>query len=456
MNYIEIKGLQDSPLSVWQRFAGEERVFWYDPTKQHYIIGAVRDAAIEPNQVKAYPYAWYSETFFKNKTSDLWGDMGNEIVAFQYYYVWDGEIGRALKNGQFDEWARQDSAFNERTRKTSQFDEQTQKSLQFNGQARKITESVESINHEYTMATDDYEDWAVFFQAIKDSINSGETVKIVASRAVELQGKQPFNIESILKKLLDNNKNSFVFAYEKGDAVFLGATPEILVQQTGDKVLSYALAGTIKKQNSNDRESGNILLYDEKNRFEHGIVVDMIRKTMEEMLEDDGAMTRRSNDGAMACRSNDSAMTHSSSDSNEADAVSAAGHTEGLHIGPMELMELKNLYHLRTILTAPAAHKGILEWAKALHPTPAMGGQPREKALALLAAKEPYDRGLYAAPLGMLEGNGDGTIVVGIRSALIKGKQAFAFTGCGIVAGSDCRSEYEETATKLGTILEAL
>lgn len=455
MNYIEIKGLQDSPLSVWRRFTGEERVFWYDPTKQHYIIGAVRDAAIEPNQVKAYPYVWYSETFFKNKTSDLWGDMGNELVAFQYYYVWDGAIGRALKNPQFDE----------RVWKNSQFDEQARESGQFDEQALMTADSVESIKHEYTIATDDYEDWVEFFEAIKDSINSGETVKIVASRAVELQGKEPFCIESILAKLVENNKNSFVFAYEKGEAVFLGATPEILVQKTGDEVLSYALAGTIKKQGPHDRESGHILFLDEKNRFEHGIVVDMIRQTMEDMLGNKDAMicrsnvdaiTHNSNVDAITCNSNDKTMERSSHDTNEANKTSNIGHTEGLHVGPMELMELKNLYHLRTILRAPASHKGILEWAKVLHPTPAMGGQPREKALALLVAKEPYDRGLYAAPLGMLEGNGDGAVVVGIRSALIKGKQAYAFAGCGIVAGSDCRSEYEETATKLGTVLEAL
>lgn len=423
MNYIEIEGLQKSPLSVWQSFAGEERVFWYDPTKQHYIVGAVRDAAIEPHQVKAYPYVWYSETFFKNKTSLLWGDMGNELVAFQHYYVWDGTSGRLLEKqiqGIENSAQTPHSAGNsEQALRRADSSAVISRSNGNSEHAADSTETVEAINHQYTIATDDYEAWTEFFEAIQDSISRGETVKIVASRAVELQGKQPFNIESILTKLLENNKNSFVFAYQKGETVFLGATPEILVQKSGDTVLSYALAGTIKKQGLHDPEAGQRLFHDEKNRFEHSIVVDMIRHTMETLI----------------------GTGHSAAD---------------LQVGPMELMELKNLYHLRTILTATSAQKSILEWAQALHPTPAMGGQPRDKALALLAAKEPYDRGLYAAPLGMLEGNGDGTIVVGIRSALIKGKQAYAFAGCGIVADSDCRSEYEETATKLGTILEAL
>ncbi|MBS4913453.1 MAG: isochorismate synthase [Veillonella sp.] len=428
MNYIQIKELQKTPLSVWQCFDGEERVFWYDPTKQHYIIGAVRDASVEEHQVKEYPYVWYSETFFKNKKSPLWGDMGNELVAFQYYYVWNGTEGclwakESLEKEQIQRIVG-DSDSDDKTVAYGNGVKGGKSAVPGNavayGEATQITAREAGTGHIYTMTTDDYDAWTEFFGAIKDSINSGETVKIVASRAVELQSEDTFNVESILSKLLVNNRNSFVFAYQKGEALFLGATPEILVQQCGDEVLSYALAGTIKKQSPNDRESGQILLNDEKNCFEHGIVVDMIRRTMEDM----------------AGRSN--------------------GSSNVVHSGPMELMELKNLYHLRTILTAPAAHKGILEWARALHPTPAMGGQPREKALALLAAKEPYERGLYAAPLGMLEGNGDGTVVVGIRSALIKGKQAYAFAGCGIVADSDCHSEYEETATKLGTILEAL
>lgn len=101
--------------------------------------------------------------------------------------------------------------------------------------------------------------------------------------------------------------------------------------------------------------------------------------------------------------------------------------------------------------------------AKALHPTPAMGGEPREAALALLKQYEPYERGLYAAPIGWVCGNtplfreaGDGLLIVGIRSALIHGKTLYAYAGCGVVADSDCRSEYTETMTKLQTILRAL
>ena len=60
-----------------------------------------------------------------------------------------------------------------------------------------------------------------------------------------------------------------------------------------------------------------------------------------------------------------------------------------------------HLYHLRTIITAKDSTKSLVEWAKLLHPTPALGGEPREKALALLQEYESHERGMYAAPLAL-------------------------------------------------------
>lgn len=85
-----------------------------------------------------------------------------------------------------------------------------------------------------------------------------------------------------------------------------------------------------------------------------------------------------------------------------------------------------------------------------------MGGEPREKAINLIKQYEPYDRGWYAAPIGIVDQNGDGVFVVGIRSALIKENKVYAYAGCGIVEQSDCREEYEETSNKFRTIMECL
>ena len=91
-----------------------------------------------------------------------------------------------------------------------------------------------------------------------------------------------------------------------------------------------------------------------------------------------------------------------------------------------------------------------------LHPTPAVGGVPREEALAVIAELEPSPRGHWAGPVGWVDGSGDGQWMIGIRSAMVEGTQATLTAGAGIVAGSDPHAELEETTVKLVPVLEAL
>lgn len=259
----------------------------------------------------------------------------------------------------------------------------------------------------------DYDDWKTLFNVIKNEINKGVVKKVVASRCVKFAFDSKIEIKDILKRLLLKNSESFVFAYHSGDKTFLGATPEILVEKQGNSIMSYALAGTEPKDGIHDNELGKQLLQDSKNIFEHKIVVDEILKTIQKVTED-------------------------------------------VHIGNLELIELKNLYHLRTRISAKDSSISLIDWVKRLHPTPAMGGKPKDKAIELIAKYEKHDRGLFASPIGIVDEKGDGIFVVGIRSALIEENKLYAYAGCGIVEQSDCRKEYEEINTKLHTILEAL
>lgn len=98
----------------------------------------------------------------------------------------------------------------------------------------------------------------------------------------------------------------------------------------------------------------------------------------------------------------------------------------------------------------------ILELVEHLHPTPAVGGYPREVALRLIREREGLDRGWYAGPVGWLDAHGEGEFAVAIRSAMLCGSQALLFAGCGIVRGSDPESEYAESCLKMRPILSAL
>jgi isochorismate synthase EntC len=100
----------------------------------------------------------------------------------------------------------------------------------------------------------------------------------------------------------------------------------------------------------------------------------------------------------------------------------------------------------------------ILELLERLHPTPAVGGTPRQGALAIIAEGEPVPRGYWAGPVGWVDGHGDGEWMIGIRSALLHGdgRTITLQAGAGIVADSDAEAEAAETDVKLSSVLESL
>ena len=91
-----------------------------------------------------------------------------------------------------------------------------------------------------------------------------------------------------------------------------------------------------------------------------------------------------------------------------------------------------------------------------LHPTPAVGGEPRDRAIEAIAELEGMDRGWYAGPVGWMDATEDGEFCVALRSALLRDRTARLFAGCGIVADSDPAAELAETEIKLDALLPLL
>lgn len=271
---------------------------------------------------------------------------------------------------------------------------------------------VEACKHSYKYETEDYTAFEQLFFHANNAILSKDVNKVVISREVKIQFDSIVNVESVIHNLLKQNINSFVFAYFKNGKTFLGATPEILVQKEKNDILSFALAGTILRSDNNDELQKTILLKDSKNRNEHQIVIDSIVDVMKKF-------------------------------------------TDELIVDDTKILTLKNLHHLQTCIHG-SSNSSLLQWVKWLHPTPALGGHPVNKALQFIRNYEKHERGLYAAPIGIISGNGDGIFVAGIRSAMIEENIAYAYTGCGIVNKSNCKTEYIETNNKLKTIIESL
>jgi isochorismate synthase len=260
-----------------------------------------------------------------------------------------------------------------------------------------------------TLAPPDRTAWHGLVGGILAEIAAGRARKIVAARRAEVRAAATIDEGAVLRRL-GGQPTTWRFAFARGGATFLGATPERLVRRAGDEVLSEALAGSVAAGHAGE------LLASSKDRAEHAMVVRAV-----------------------------------------ADALAPLCATLDVPVAP-QLRELRHLLHLwtpiRGRLRAPAPH--VLELAAALHPTPAVGGLPRADALAWIAAHEPTARGWYAGPVGWFDAAGDGELVVALRSALVHGSRAFVYAGAGIVAGSDAARELDETGLKLRGMLGAL
>ncbi len=249
-------------------------------------------------------------------------------------------------------------------------------------------------------------------------IARGEYRKIVLARAKRLAAAEPFHPLGVLNNLRQRFPSCYAFSAANGRGQsFIGASPERLVRVVNGRMHTEALAGSAPRgaTASEDAAFARGLLHSEKDLREHRLVLESI-----------------------------------------------ARRTAGLglkleHAGTPRLLQLANVQHLHTPFSAALpAEVHILDLVGRLHPTPAVGGTPREAALPGIAALERFPRGLYAGPLGWADWRGGGEFIVGLRSALIDGPVATAYAGAGIVAGSDSQKEFAETELKFKALLDAL
>jgi isochorismate synthase EntC len=124
------------------------------------------------------------------------------------------------------------------------------------------------------------------------------------------------------------------------------------------------------------------------------------------------------------------------------------------------VVSVANVQHLGTHVTGPLslAETHVYDIARDLCPTPALGGYPRDKAVALINKTEGMRRGRYGGAVGWCDAAGNGTFAVTIRCAEFTSdkKQARLFAGGGIVADSEPLSELAETQAKLQAMLSAI
>jgi isochorismate synthase len=263
-------------------------------------------------------------------------------------------------------------------------------------------------------------EWMKMVANVVEKIRQGIFEKVVLARDIQLVLDNPtetFDITSTLQRLRENYPGAYVFAIQRGVRFFVGATPERLVLAQDGKIHTMALAGSVRRGETEveDTQLGAELLHSDKNINEHVIVVTMVQEALK-------------------------------------------NHCTNVKVSASpQLLKLKNLQHLQTPITGDLIPgRCILDVMSELHPTPAVGGFPRDAALEEIRNTEKLDRGWYAGPLGWIGASGHGEFAVALRSGLVDSAKATLFAGCGIVASSDPQIEYAESWWKFQVMLRGL
>ena len=250
--------------------------------------------------------------------------------------------------------------------------------------------------------------------------------KVVLARALQLAADAPLDARVILRRLVAADPTAYGYLVDltaAGDdyagTALVGASPELLVARTGDRVACQPFAGSAPRAADPERDAANgaALGASAKNRHEHQLVIDTMRAALEPLCDD-------------------------------------------LTFAPEpQLSRTAALWHLCTPIAGRLRDTSTtaIDLALALHPTPAVGGVPTKAASDLITELE-GDRGFYAGAVGWCDASGDGYWVVSIRCAQLSAdrRTALARAGGGIVAESDPDDEVDETTTKFATILDAL
>lgn len=249
-------------------------------------------------------------------------------------------------------------------------------------------------------------------------VRTGAFRKIVLARAQDLIATEPLHPLRVLNGLRQRFPDCYAFSVANGrGASFIGASPERLVRVSQGVLETEALAGSARRgaSASEDAALATELRQSEKNLREQRFVLESIVRRLTPL---------------------------------------------GLKLEYPENPDIKrlaNVQHLHTPVRA-VLPEGVrlLDALARLHPTPAVGGTPRESALARIRDLEGFPRGLYAGAIGWLNARNGGEFLVGIRSALVEGATARVYAGAGIVDGSEPEKEFAETELKFEALRAAL
>ena len=263
----------------------------------------------------------------------------------------------------------------------------------------------------------DFSIWEKNVDRVLEEIANERINKLVLARKTSLHFASPPSPWPLLAHLREKSKQATVFAFQLSPVLsFLGASPEKFLHRRDNILKTDAIAATRPrgKTAEEDLKLERELLADPKERREFQCVRSFIQNSL---------------------------MPFS-------DAIEWEGQDE--------ILKTSHVQHIHNRLRAKLkSHVSDRDLIQLLHPTPALGGFPKEIALSLLNHIEPFDRGWYGAPVGVLSTK-DISLYVAIRSGLIRERSLHLFAGTGLVEGSVAKKEWDELENKIRPFTEII
>jgi menaquinone-specific isochorismate synthase len=258
--------------------------------------------------------------------------------------------------------------------------------------------------------------WFVNIESVLNILKSGKIKKIVLGRSSIFYFDKALRPLQIMQRLKEIEPFAYHFFIQPQEGTaFVGATPERLYKRQGNLIESEAVAGTCARGATpeDDERLSETLLRSEKDHREHIMVRDHLKLLLQQF-----------------CRY--------------------------LEVGEVKLLHQTKVQHLYSYIFGYLREKITdIDLLTLLHPTPAVGGFPRDGALQSIEELEPFDRGWYAGPVGWMSNN-SAEFAVAIRSGLVNEKSVRVFAGAGLIEGSEAQLEWDEIETKISAFMSAL
>ncbi|KFF31111.1 anthranilate synthase component I [Bifidobacterium bombi] len=268
----------------------------------------------------------------------------------------------------------------------------------------------------------DRDDYLAAVEQAKRHIVDGDVFQVVLSQRIEADCRcDPFDVYRVLRTLNPSPYMYFITLTDQEERPFniVGSSPETLIEVNDGKALTYPIAGSRPRGRSEEEDErlAKELLADPKELSEHTMLVDLSRNDLSRVCKPDS-------------------------------------------VGVLSLMEIRRFSHIMhlcsTVTGTVRADMTALDVFKAAFPAGTLSGAPKTRAVQIINALEPIDRGIYGGTVGYFDFAGNMDMAIAIRTAFIQDHVAYVQSGAGIVLDSIPESEWEETRNKAAASIEAV